>query len=77
VASEDPRQEPLSRADGSTEHRAGEREDEKEAKDLGDVAFQRPGGGLWIDNTTSYDAKRRMLELFVDEVMPAFQPAFA
>ncbi len=28
--------------------------------------------GLWLDNTTSYEEKRRMLQLFIDEVMPAF-----
>ena len=28
--------------------------------------------GIWLDNTTSFDAKRRMLELFISDVMPAF-----
>jgi alkanesulfonate monooxygenase SsuD/methylene tetrahydromethanopterin reductase-like flavin-dependent oxidoreductase (luciferase family) len=33
--------------------------------------------GIWLDNTTSYEAKRRMLQLFIDEVVPAFTPAHA
>jgi alkanesulfonate monooxygenase SsuD/methylene tetrahydromethanopterin reductase-like flavin-dependent oxidoreductase (luciferase family) len=31
--------------------------------------------GIWLDNTTSFEAKRRMLRLFIDEVVPAFTPA--